>query len=156
MNNSDDMAFVGFLTGGGTGVYVYQNGSIVTIADGSGPFDSGGFGIPSLNDNGSVAFLATLNSVQQGLFVGSDPVTDRVIRAGDTLFGKVTVGFDFFREGLNDQGQLAFRALFEDGAESLILATPNGIAIVPEPGILAFGILASGSVRGLLLRKRKG
>ena len=154
LNNSGDVAFEGFLAGGGTGIFVYRDGSLVTIADGSGAFAPSGFGTPSLNDNGTVAFLGTLNGFQQGIFVGSDPVTDRVILAGDTLFGKVTVGFDFFREGLNNQGQLAFRAFFEDGTESLILATPNGIAAVPEPGAIAFGLLAGGGVLGLVARKR--
>jgi hypothetical protein len=57
-------------------------------------------------------------------------VADRVIATGDTLDGATVTGLTFCEEGLNDQGQLAFTAFFEDPATfetrvAVFLATPS-------------------------------
>jgi hypothetical protein len=103
--------FESILTGNG--------GPLTTVADTSGEFGSFGFRPPSLNNQGEVAFLATLDDGTTGIFVGPDPVEDRVIATGDTLDGDTLDGetvtsLTFCEEGLNDSGQLAFTAFFED------------------------------------------
>jgi hypothetical protein len=94
--------------------------TLTTVADTRGEFGSFGFRPPSLNNQGDVAFLATLDDGITGIFVGSDPVTDRVIATGDTLDGSTVQNLTFCEEGLSDSGELAFVATLEDAA------TPEG------------------------------
>jgi hypothetical protein len=81
------------------------------VADTRGEFASFGFRPPSLNNNGDVAFLATLDDFSTtGIFVGPDPINDRVISTGDTLDGFTVQSITFCEEGLSDSGELAFVA----------------------------------------------
>jgi hypothetical protein len=88
--------------------------TLTTVANTRGQFGSFGFRPPSLNNQGDVAFLATLDDGTTGIFVGGDPVQDRVIATGDMLDGATVTGLRFCEEGLNDSGQLAFTAFYED------------------------------------------
>ena len=107
-----------------------DGGPLTTVVDTRGPFGSFGLRPPSLNTGGDVAFLATLDDFSTtGIFVGPDAVEDRVIAIGDTLDGTTITGLTFCEEGLNDSGQLAFVAFFEDPATfetraAVFLATP--------------------------------
>jgi hypothetical protein len=87
----------------------------MTVADTRGEFGSFGFRPPAINNGADVAFSARLdNFVTEGIFVGPDPVADRVIATGDVLDGRTVQGLTFCEEGLNDSGQLAFIATLED------------------------------------------
>jgi hypothetical protein len=97
-----------------------NGGPLTTVADARGEFASFGFRPPSLNNEGEVAFLATLDDGTSGIFVGSDPIADRVIATGDTLDGSTVQNLTFCEEGLSDSGELAFVAQLEDPA------TPEG------------------------------
>jgi hypothetical protein len=97
-----------------------NGGPLTTVADTRGEFASFGFRPPSLNNEGEVAFLATLDDGTSGIFVGSDPIADRVIATGDTLDGSTVQNLTFCEEGLSDSGELAFVAQLEDPA------TPEG------------------------------
>jgi len=104
-----------------------NGGPLTTIADTSGPFQSFGFFFgftpPALNNHGDVAFFADLDSGGSGIFVGPNPATDRVIGTGDTLDGSTVARLRFCDEGLNDAGQLAFQATFNDSS------LPGGIRV---------------------------
>ncbi|MGI8910491.1 MAG: DUF7453 family protein [Rubrobacteraceae bacterium] len=92
-----------------------NGGPLTTVADTRGDFGSFGFRPPSLDNDGDVAFLATLDDSQTtGIFVGPDSVEDRVVAKGDTLDGATVTGLTFCEEVLNDSGQLAFTAFFEN------------------------------------------
>ena len=91
-----------------------DGGTLTTVADTRGPYASFGFRPPALNNDGEVAFHATLDDFTSGVFVGPDPVADRVIVTGDTLDGATVLNVTFCEEGLNDSGQLAFVASLED------------------------------------------
>jgi hypothetical protein len=98
-----------------------DGGPLSTVADTRGGFGSFGFRPPSQNNAGAVAFLATLDDFStSGIFVGPDPVADRVIATGDMLDGATVQNLTFCEEGLSDSGQLGFVAQLED------LASPNG------------------------------
>jgi len=98
-----------------TEIVTGNGGPLATVADTRGEFGSFGFRPPSLNGDGEVAFLATLDDFSTtGIFVGPDPVGDRVIATGDTLDGSTVQSLTFCEEGLNDPGQLAFIAQLED------------------------------------------
>lgn len=107
----------------GTGVFLYANGRLTTIVQG-GFTEFFSLGEPSLNNGGQVAFVAEPTFGEQILVTGPDLVRDRVIGTGDTLRGRVVAGIAFAREGLNDAGQLAFLAIFDDGSREPYLATP--------------------------------
>ena len=96
-------------------VKIDADGTRTVVADTRGEFSSFGGRPPSLNNNGDMAFLATLDDfTTTGIFVGSDPTNDRVISTGDMLDGETVTGLKFCEEGLNDSGQLTFTAFFED------------------------------------------
>jgi hypothetical protein len=106
--------------------------TFTTVADTRGEFGSFGFRPPSLNNQGEVAFLATLDDgTTTGIFVGSDPVADRVIATGDKLDNRTVQNLVFCEEGLSDSGELAFVAQLEDPNSldgfrvAVFRATPN-------------------------------
>jgi hypothetical protein len=107
-----------------TEIVTGDGGPLTTIADTRGEFAFFGFRPPSLNDDGDVAFHATLDDFStSGIFVGPDAVEDRVIATGDTLDGSTVQNLTFCEEGLNDSGQLAFQATFNDPS------VPEGVRV---------------------------
>jgi len=102
-------------------------GLLTVIADTAGPFASFGFYFgfvpPALNNKGQFAFLADLDAGGTGIFTGTDPVANKVIQTGDTLDGAVITSLRFCDKGLNDAGQLAFQATFNDPS------VPEGVRI---------------------------
>ena len=137
LNDSGTAAFYRSFSDQTTGEFVEEvvtgsGGPLTTIADTRGAFGSFGFRPPSLNDDGDVAFHATLDDfVTSGIFVGPDPTADRVIATGDTLDGATVQGLTFCEEGLGDSGHLAFIAQLEDADSpdgfrmAVFLATPS-------------------------------
>jgi hypothetical protein len=96
-------------------IVIGSGGPLTTVVDTRGDFSSFGFRPPALNNEGQVAFHATLDDFStSGIFVGPDPVADRVIVTGDTLDGSTVLNLTFCEEGLSDTGQLAFIATLED------------------------------------------
>lgn len=97
-----------------------SGGPLTTVADSTGPYSSFPFKGPAINDSGTVAFKAELDSDSfpgpSGVFTGPDPVADRVIGTGDILDGEPVSDVVFCEDGLNNAGQLAFTAYFEDPA----------------------------------------
>jgi hypothetical protein len=105
-NDAGTVAFPSGVKAGGAGVFAGNGGPIVTIAEtGSGAFVAIGSPV-SINDLGTVAFLASATSpATEGIFVGAGgPVT--------TLYDDRT-GSPFFTFGspaINDHGIVAFLA----------------------------------------------
>jgi hypothetical protein len=129
INNRGTVVFSANLVGGGTGVFIGDGHSIITIADSSGPFayfDTGGnpeADSPSINDRGEVAFTAGLGGEEdKGIFTGPDPVADKVITTGDFLFGSEVTYLTSGREGLNNKGQIVFWAKLADGTRGIYRA----------------------------------
>jgi hypothetical protein len=122
LNDSGTAAFVRSFFDETTQEFVEEivtgsGGPLTTVVDTRGPFAFFGFRPPALNNSGDVAFHASLDgSSTSGIFVGPDPVADRVIATGDTLDGMTVRNLTFCEEGLNDSGQLTFVAELEDPA----------------------------------------
>lgn len=120
LNNEGTVAFYRSFFDEANQVFVEQivtgnGGPLTTVADTGGAFSSFGFRPPSLNNDGDVAFHATLDDFStSGIFVGPDPVADRVIATGDKLDGLTVQNITFCEEGLSDTGELAFVAQLED------------------------------------------
>ena len=128
------------ILGQGEGIFVGDGGPVMNVVDSFGPYR--GFEFPAINDSGNVAFGALLDSGPEGIFVGSDPVRDKVILVGDELFGSTVTDLQFYSAGLNNRGQVAFRASLADGTLGVYRADPSNIAEVPEPSSLAIGLIA--------------
>jgi hypothetical protein len=137
LNDSGTAAFYRSFSDQTTGEFVEEvvtgsGGPLTTIADTRGDFRSFGFRPPSLNDAGDVAFHAALDGfATSGIFVGPDPVADRVIATEDSLDGATVQGLTFCEEGLGDPGHLAFIVQLEDVGSpqgvrtAVFLATPS-------------------------------
>lgn len=114
-----------------TEIVTGSGGPLTTVVDTRGAFSFFGFRPPSINDDGAVAFHATLDDGTSGVFDGPDPVANRVIATGDSLDGDTITSITFCEEGLSDSGELAFTAFFEDPATfetrvAVFRATPAG------------------------------
>ena len=132
INNSSQVMFV---ASDGSLFLDTATGSPVLIVDGS----ILGVVMASLNNHGDVAFLGfDPSGTLLGIFRGPDPVADKVIAVGDTLFGSTVRSLSIWREALNDSGDIAF-AYGLDNLESGI-AVAHG---VPEPS-LALLLAAAG------------
>ncbi len=109
----------GIFVGGGT-----------TIADSGGPFSGSFSSKPGINNHGEVAFSAALDAGGSGVFTGPDPVADKVIRTGDSLFGSTVATLGFWGE-LNDNGDIPFSYGLANGSFGVAVAQrlPN----VPVP-----------------------
>ena len=137
LNDAGTAAFQRSFTDEATQEFVEQivtgnGGPLTVVADTRDEFAFFGFRPPSINNEGDVAFLATLDDRTTGIFVGPDPVEDRVVTTGDTLDGAEVTGLTFCEEGLSDSGELAFVATLEDPS------TPEGFRMAvfratPEP-----------------------
>lgn len=107
-------------------LFTGRGGALTEVANTLGDYSSFGFGGPSLNDLGRVAFQADLDDlVSSGVFTGPNPVSDAVIRTGDTIAGRTVQSVSACREMLNIRGQVAAKVTFEDFTEAIIRATPR-------------------------------
>jgi hypothetical protein len=98
-----------------TAIVKGDGGPLTTVADTNGPYGAFGFRPPSINNNGAVAFQATLDDfATTGIFVGPSIKKDKVIAVGDKLDGTTVLSVSFCEEGLNDSRQIAFIAQLED------------------------------------------
>jgi hypothetical protein len=161
INDAGTVAFRGSNPFGG--IFTGAGGSITTVADSSGPLNIvlANHNV-AVNDSGDVAFLANLDAGGDCILTGPNVVDDVVICQGSALFGSTighptlpfltTGNVGFFRDGLNDSGQLAFWARLTDGRQVVVRATPLDAATVPEPGALA--MVASGVPMILLAARR--
>lgn len=152
INNAGTVAFRGFNPSGG--IFTGEGGPITTVADSSGPLNIVLANREvAINNLGEVAFLANLDAGGDCILTGPDVVNDRVICQGDSLFG-TTIGnsafpvlttgnLGFFRDGLNDSGELSFWAQLTDGRQVVVRATPETAAAVPAPGTLVMLVLAA-------------
>jgi hypothetical protein len=123
-------------------------GELTTIANTSGVFSQ--FGNFAINNSGSVAFIASLDEGGEGIFQIADSELHEVITTGDALNGSTVTDLSFFREGFNNNGQIAFFAELADGTQGIFRAERNTPPTsVPEPAS-ALGLLVLGSL-GLAL-----
>ena len=133
LSGNGTVAFVAGVNGrdGGVfGVYKSSGGLLTTIADLSGPFSSFGFnsfnsGQPSINDTGTVAFLAGLDVGGFGIYTGNGTGTNEVIGSGDALFGSTVSAVQISPTSLNDAGQVAFYYRLANAPLASLSPTPS-------------------------------
>jgi hypothetical protein len=83
---------------------------------------------PSLNNRGTIAFIATELGGGEGIFVettgGASPVA--ILEAGDPLFGSTVTLLKVGRFALNNHQQLAFRYDLQDGRSGVAIVFLHG------------------------------
>jgi len=126
----------------GPGVYTAtptllgQPSIVTTIADLGDGYTS--FGDVRISDSGTVVFEAT-TATHFGVFLGPDPVADKILGVGDTMGGRL---FSFIKMGdLNNSAQLTLLTSDFYTADRQVWRVSN----VPEPGAgLTLGLGATG------------
>ncbi len=153
INNNGTVAFLAQLDNGRHGIYKKKRGQeIETFVDDSGPF-SFFQSDPALNDQGQIAFLAYLYAGGgSGIYTGKNPVTNKVIAAGDPLAGSRVVDLVIAGRGLNNAGQVTFEALLENGQTAVFRADPVTHAHIEGISLLTFSMFA---LLGLCWYRRK-
>jgi hypothetical protein len=136
------------------GVQLGDGGPLTTVA--SYPTYVSFGGEASVNNADVVAFWAQLPSGLLGVFVGPDPATDTVIKAGDVLPGCGTVtGVGAGKEAINDAGQVAFVARCNHGgtiaglivrADPISIPTTTTLGASPSPGAVGQPVTLSATV----------
>ena len=140
ISDSGKVVFAGRLDDGTDGVFIGDGASWSVFADDTGPFHS--FSVPAINDLDQVAFRTVLDVGGVGIFVGPDPIADKVIQSGDPLFDSAVTtlttvsGLSLVRGGINDVGQLAFTYTLANGVYGIAIATP-----VPEPATFVLAVV---------------
>jgi hypothetical protein len=148
VNTAGEVVFQAQLDAGGVAIMSGDGGALTPRVSTVGPFSS--LGDPTINAAGEIAFSAGLDAGGVGIYTGADPVANKVIASGDTLFGHTVNSISFFR-GLNDSGQIAFYANFSDGTQDIFRADPT----VPAPGALLTALMGAVPGAALLLRRRR-
>lgn len=151
INSSGQVVFLGGVDGtpGSFSLYVGGVGETPVLAASKDVYSSSSFSTAEINNNGKIAFTAQVTATgAHGIFTGNDPAQDRVAMLGDPLEGSTITGILMGRNGLNDQGQVAFWAELADGRQGIFVATP-----VPEPSAML--MLGLGSLTALALFQRQ-
>ena len=148
INVNGDVSFVGSLDAGGEAVGIY-NGTTHTVAIVPKPVASA-FSINTevgINNEGRAVFR-TGSPSGGNLYTATASSTDLVLSKGMPLFGSTLFDFQFFRNGFNNAGQVAFQYQLANGNLGIALATP-----VPEPSSLV--LLLLGLAGCAVIAKRK-
>jgi MYXO-CTERM domain-containing protein len=135
---------------GGT-LFETTAGGLAPIADASGAFAS--FIDVARSEGGALVFQANLdgaNAATTGsLYVGPDPVADRVFGVGDAFVGSTV---SRLRLGdVNDAGEIAFFAELQDGRDLVLRADP-----APEPEVALAGLAALAALASVCRRRARG
>jgi hypothetical protein len=131
ISDNGTVTFLSTLDDNSQGLFMGNGGPVTTIGTTAGPYS--GFINSAINSSDQFVFFAGVDTSQgggRGLFTGPNPVTDKIIRTGDALFGSTLTDMEFFH-GLNDNGDVAFKYILANGQQGIALAT------VPEPASLS-------------------
>jgi len=134
MSSTGAIAFAADVDSGGRGVFLAKDGGITTIVDPNDPAFSSIDDRLSVNADDAVVFQATLASGEDGLFLADDGSIRPVILDGQMLDGKEIVAITTFNDqAINDSGEIAFWAYFDDHPTAVYGSTGVYVAFVPIP-----------------------
>jgi hypothetical protein len=142
INDAGRVAFYAELDNGEKGIFRGPD----PVADRVATAGGAGSGAPYLNilsypdvgGDGTVVFNASRPNGANGVFAGPDPVADRVLVIGDTLFGSRVTSANSNRGAINELGQIAVNYRLADGRFGIVIATP-----VPDPAGAPLAIAAA-------------
>lgn len=153
LNNVGDISFIGFITGGGSGVFVRDHNNVIKTVAATGTLLPGGVmtsttlgqSCHGINNSGAVAFVARLDADENhdsfkdtGVYLYNKDNIQTVVRTGmeiPGLVGRVAhvniLGGDmnslhpFPGVHLNERGQVLTQVIMDDGSNHVIIATPK-------------------------------
>jgi hypothetical protein len=142
INAQGTVVFATDLQGQAQVVFIGDGEKLQVIAanEGADPVQFLSFGTPAMNNHGNVAFAALVNDARvpetyTGIFTGPDPLTNQVVRTGAALANSTITTVQMFREGLNDEGQIAFHATLADGTEAIYRADLSTEVVRSKVGV---------------------
>lgn len=143
INNLGQVAFAGSTIGGaGQGLYLYSGGQLSAMLDDFSPtppgITLGTFSLPSLNDNGQVAFFDQPFPQPNAFLFLSAANLALIAQDGDPAPGGGNFSLPFpdpsFGPSLNVQGQIVFSADLSTGGEAVYLYSQGTLTRVVGPG----------------------
>lgn len=123
INDRGEVAFQATLSGGGTGVYIGSEALIEPVVEWRGTEAGSVVSHPDLSSDRGVCFYARGSPEDGGVLV---------VREGVTM--RVAPSFGPLGPTMNDEGDIAFRALDPDGAERVCLWNPVGVRVLASVG----------------------
>jgi hypothetical protein len=137
-NDKGMVSFIANLRAGGQAIVEGNGRQLTTIADTTSGRFSGFLGnTATINNRDQVVFAANLGGNNSGIFLAQHHKVEEIIGTGDPLFGSTVLSFTanpFAPRGWNNEGQLAFAAILQDGRTVIVRADPlkDGIALTPS------------------------
>ncbi|KAM3090444.1 choice-of-anchor tandem repeat NxxGxxAF-containing protein [Phormidesmis sp. 146-35] len=148
------MAFWGVDASLNAGIFVGDGNSLRTIAQTSDEFSFLGVG-PSINDDGTVAFLGGLDSGDAGYFTGDGTTTTLITdSSGQFNFQRIPTLDNLFGEPvINDRGTVGFRADLDNGDKEIFSSKKGKIQIITDanPEFTTFGITPDINAKGTIV-----
>jgi hypothetical protein len=124
VNDAGQVAFFATLADGRSGIFSGDGGAL-TVDVRTDDVVQSFADAPALNNSGLVAVLGTLVGGTTGLFTAYGTALDPVLFVGEDFQGSQVAELHFFRQGLNDAGQLVFAARLADGTSGIYRADPT-------------------------------
>ena len=160
LNNNGDLAFQTDVIDPMTGFFIsaifFNDQLQVQDGDNVGGFEITSPNSPSLNDNGDLAFGAFFRDPTTGNFTSGIYVNDQLrIRNSDNIGGLDIISVDLGNPSLNDDGDVAFEAVFRNPTtgvfkRGIFIARP---VLVPEPITATLGLMGIATL-GMATRRR--
>jgi hypothetical protein len=152
INESDQVAFIAYLSTGGSGVYLASRGTITKIIAAGDTFPDGGVfsypNGPSINDAGQIAFggVTDGSTSDEGLFLFSGGQLTVVVPVLTVLPNGSYLDTGAFTASLNNAGQIAFTGFTEPNGDGVFLFASGNVTQVavsgetsPDGDIFGFG-----------------
>lgn len=120
VNDAGTFVFNASLKNGNSGIFTISNGIKNTIADTANGFES--FRSALINNSGNNIFYAVPREGKEGIFNGNEPVNNKIISLGDTIFDSPVTELTLNPVSLNDNDQIALRIKLEDSRQMIVRA----------------------------------
>lgn len=151
INNSGTVIFNGYEQATSkSGIFTSNGGPITHLELDTGLSWTSDGDAMAINNSDDIAFIGLTRGGTghlRGIYTGPDPVADKVIREGDSLFGSTVRLLAYERLVLNDRGSIAFHYQLANGVRGLAVAS------VPEPACATLIAIAAAV---LWQRRRSG
>lgn len=117
VNRHGQVAYVGYVTINETsymGLYLSDGTNTQTIAETAPAGAYTNIQFPCVSDSGLVSFFGRLPDNREGIFTGPNPATSTVVIEGGEINGRTIYNVMYSIHGMNNVGQIAFVAQFDD------------------------------------------
>lgn len=120
LDDDDAVVFAALRRDGRSGVHWAAGGWVDTVMGSGAGYTV--FRGALIGGTGSVVGIASTEDTPLGVFGGPDPVRDRVVAVGDTLFGSTVTDLALNPVSGNQAGQLAIRLTLASGVQRIVRA----------------------------------